>query len=177
MAAYGAERRLGKSDAQATAYVQKLFQHVVSQDTSGANATNTFLAGKGDVLITYESEAINARLQGRDIQYVIPRQTMLIQLPIAVLKNSSNKDKANQFIQYVKSTPSQQLFAQYGFRPVDPKVAKEPSVVKEFPARPGIFRIDDKYLGGWRVVDKKWFDPSKGLMVKIEQAVGGPTSG
>jgi sulfate/thiosulfate-binding protein len=177
MAAYGAERRLGKSDAQATAYVQKLFQHVVSQDTSGANATNTFLAGKGDVLITYESEAINARLQGRDIRYVIPRQTMLIQLPIAVLKNSSNKDKANQFIQYVKSAPSQQLFAQYGFRPVDPKVAKEPSVVKEFPARPGIFKIDDRFLGGWRTVDKKWFDPSKGLMVKIEQAVGGPTSG
>jgi sulfate transport system substrate-binding protein len=177
MAAYGAERRLGKSDAQATAYVQKLFRHVVSQDTSGANATNTFLAGKGDVLITYESEAINARLQGRDIQYVIPRQTMLIQLPIAVLKNSSNKDKANQFIQYVKSTPSQQLFAHYGFRPVDPKVAKEPSVVKEFPARPGMFKIDDKYLGGWRAVDKRWFDPSKGLMVKIEQAVGGPTSG
>jgi sulfate transport system substrate-binding protein len=102
---------------------------------------------------------------------------MLIQLPIAVLKNSSNKDKANQFIQYVKSTPSQQLFAHYGFRPVDPKVAKEPSVVKEFPARPGMFKIDDKYLGGWRAVDKRWFDPSKGLMVKIEQAVGGPTSG
>ena len=50
LAAYGAERRLGKTDKQATAYVQKLFGHVVSQDTSGRNATNTFLAGKGDVL-------------------------------------------------------------------------------------------------------------------------------
>src|SRR4051794_14055834 len=47
LAAYGAERRLGKSDRQATAYVGKLFRHVVSQDTSGSNATNTFLAGKG----------------------------------------------------------------------------------------------------------------------------------
>ena len=102
LAAYGAERRLGKTDKQATAYVQQLFKHVVVQDTSGRNATNTFLSGKGDVLITYESEAINSRLNGQDIQYVIPRQSMLIELPIAVTKSSSNKDKATQFIQYVK---------------------------------------------------------------------------
>ena len=36
LAAYGAQRRLGKTDKQATAYVQKLFKHVVSQDTSGS---------------------------------------------------------------------------------------------------------------------------------------------
>jgi sulfate transport system substrate-binding protein len=177
LAAYGAQRRLGKTDAQATAYVQQLFQHVVSQDTSGSNATNTFLSGKGDVLITYESEAINARLQGKDVQYVIPRQTMLIQLPIAVLQHSSNFDLANKFIRYVKSAPAQQLFVQYGFRPVDPKVAASPAAVKAFPSRPGIFKVDDKYIGGWRQADKVWFDPNNGRMAKIEQAVGGPTSG
>jgi sulfate/thiosulfate transport system substrate-binding protein len=177
LAAYGAQRRLGKTDKQAIAYVRQLFQHVVSQDTSGSNATNTFLSGKGDVLITYESEAINANLQGKNIQYVIPRQTMLIQLPIAVLENSKNKDAANSFIRYVKSPPAQELFSQYGFRPVNPAVAKEPSVVKKYPARPGIFTIDDKYIGGWRAADKKWFDPKNGLMTKIEQAVGGPTTG
>jgi len=177
LAAYGAERRLGKTDKQATAYVQQLFQHVVSQDTSGSNATNTFLSGKGDVLITYESEAINARLQGKNIQYVIPRQTMLIQLPAAVLQKSSNKDAANNFIRYLKSVPAQELFAQYGFRPVNPTVAKEASVQKEFPARPGIFKIDDKYIGGWRQADKVWFDLKSGRMVKIEEAVGGPSSG
>ena len=51
------------------------------------------------------------------------------------------------------------------------------SVVKEFPARPGIFKIDDKYIGGWRNADKVWFDPANGRMTKIEQAVGGPTTG
>ncbi|HVV59212.1 MAG TPA: sulfate ABC transporter substrate-binding protein [Gaiellaceae bacterium] len=177
LAAYGAQRALGKTDAQATSYVQQLFTHVVSQDSSGANATNTFLSGKGDVLITYESEAINARLQGKDIQYVIPRQTMLIELPIAVVKNSSNKDKANQFIRYLKTKPAQELFAQYGFRPVNAQVAAEPSVKKEFPARPGIFKVDEKAIGGWRQADKVWFDPRSGRMVKIEQATGGPTTG
>src|SRR5262249_6791521 len=110
LAAYGAERRLGKSENEAVAYVEKLFTHVVSQDTSGRNATNTFLAGKGDVLLTYESEALTSRMNGQDIQYVIPRQTMLIELPIAVIKNSSNKDKANQFIRFTKTLPAQELF-------------------------------------------------------------------
>ncbi|MFZ1881713.1 MAG: sulfate ABC transporter substrate-binding protein [Gaiellaceae bacterium] len=175
LAAYGAERRLGKTDKQATAYVQQLFKHVVSQDTSGRNATNTFLAGKGDVLITYESEALNARLNGQDIQYVIPRQSMLIELPIAVTKSSSSKDVANRFIRFVKGDAAQTLFAQYGFRPVNPKIAK--LVADKFPSRPGIFKVDDKIIGGWRNADKVWFKPNTGRMAKIEQAVGGPTTG
>ena len=155
--------------------VQAWQQTPDGKDTSGRNATNTFLSGKGDVLLTYESEALNARLNGQDIQYVIPRQTMLIELPIAVLKNSSNKDLANKFIQFVKQPTAQDLFAQYGFRPVNPVSAKK--AASKFPARPGIFKIDDKLIGGWRNADKVWFDPNKGRMVKIEQAVGGPTSG
>jgi sulfate transport system substrate-binding protein len=174
LAAYGAQRHLGKTDAQAIQYVQQLFKNVVAQDTSGSNATNTFLSGKGDVLLTYESEAIAARAKGQNIQYVIPRQTMLIQLPIAVLKNSSNKDLANKFIQFTRSTPEQEVFGQNGFRPVVPAVAKQ---FKNYPIRPGQFTVNDKTIGGWRAADAKWFDPNKGLMVKIESAIGGPTSG
>ncbi len=173
LAAYGAQRRLGKTDKQAIAYVQSLFSHVVSQDTSGRNATNTFLSGKGDVLITYESEALASRMNGQDIEYVIPRQTLSIDLPIAVLKDSSSKSKAQQFIRFTKTLPAQELFGQYGFRPVNAQAAAE--FAAKFPARPGIFTIDDRYLGGWRSADKKWFDPSKGLMAGIERKVGGPT--
>jgi len=175
LAAYGAQRHLGKTDKQATGYVQQLFKHVVAQDTSGRNATNTFLSGKGDVLLTYESEALNSRLNGVDIQFVIPRQTMLIQLPIAVIKSSANKDLANRFIHFTKTDPAQDLLAQYGFRPVDPAIARK--YASKYPARPGIFKIDEPIFGGWRAVDKTWFDPSKGRMVGIERSVGGPTSG
>jgi sulfate transport system substrate-binding protein len=96
---------------------------------------------------------------------------------VAAIAKSSNLNKVNQFLQYLRSVPAQELFAQYGFRPVNPTVAKEPSVVKEFPTRPGIFKITDKIIGGWRNADKVWFNPSSGRMVKIEQAVGGPTTG
>jgi sulfate/thiosulfate-binding protein len=173
LAAYGAQRRLGKTDKQAIDYVRNLFGHVVSQDTSGRNATNTFLAGKGDVLLTYESEALTSRLNGQDIQYVIPRQTMLIELPIAAISRSANLDKVNQFTRFVKTPVSQNLFAQYGFRPVDPKVlAKYES---KYPTRPGVFKVDDKIFGGWRAADKKWFDQGA-LMAQIEQKVGGPSA-
>jgi sulfate/thiosulfate-binding protein len=172
LAAYGAARRLGKTHQQAVGYVQKLFEHVVSQDTSGRNATNTFLAGKGDVLLTYESEALTSRLAGTDIQYVIPRQTMLIELPIAVLKDSQNREKANAFVRFAKRELAQELFAQYGWRPVNSKVARK--YAAKYPARPGVFRIGDKLFGGWPAADRKWFDLESGIMVGIERKVGGP---
>jgi len=175
LAAYAAQRRLGKSDKQAQDYVQKLFEHVVSQDTSGRNATNTFLSGRGDVLLTYESEAITSKAAGQDIQYVIPRQTMLIQLPIAVLKNSPNRDVANKFIQFTKGATAQDLFGQYGWRPVNKAVAAK--YKSKYPDRPGLARIDDKIIGGYRAAEKRWFDVNNGLMAKIERAVGGPSAG
>jgi sulfate/thiosulfate transport system substrate-binding protein len=175
LAAYGAQRRLGKTDKQAVDYVQSLFRHVVSQDTTARNATNTFLSGKGDVLITYESEALASRAAGTDIQYVIPRQTMLIELPLVVTKNSSSKDKANQFARYMKGDVAQDLFGQAGWRPVNTKIARK--YASKYPARPGIFRIADKYFGGWRAADKRWFNTKNGLMLGIEKKVGGPTGG
>jgi len=174
LAAYGAMRRLGKTDAQATAFVQKLFQHVVSQDSSGRNATNTFLAGKGDVLLTYESEAYAARQAGQDVRFVIPRQTMVIQLPIVPLKSSPNLAKAKQFIEFVQSPAAQDVFGQYGFRPLDKK-ALQKYFGTQLSVKPGQFTIADKMFGGWPKVDKTWFDPTHGRMVGIEQKVGGPT--
>ena len=108
--------------------MKTLFQHVVSQDTSGRNATNTFLSGKGDVLLTYESEALTSRAAGTDIQYVIPRQTMLIELPIAVIKNSGSKELAQKFIRFTKGPVAQDLFGQSGWRPVLPSAAKKYAV-------------------------------------------------
>ena len=171
LAAYGAQRHLGKTDAQAQAYLKQLFQHVVSQDTSSRNATNTFLSGKGDVMITYESEAIAAGLAG---SYVIPRQTILIELPIAVVKNSPNRDLANKFVRFTKGQVAQDLFGQSGWRPVNPTIAKK--YASKYPARPGIFKVGDPIFGGWRAADKKFFS-SNGVMFKIEKSIGGPTSG
>lgn len=173
LAAYGAQRALGKTDKQGQAFVLSLFRNVVVQAKSGRDATNAFLAGKGDVLITYENEALLSRKNGTDIQFYIPKQTMLIEAPIAVLKNSEQKEKANQFIRFTKSPSAQRLWAEYGFRPVNKVVAKETKA--KFPSRPTIFRISNPWFGGWLAADGKWFDPTGSIMVEIEKAIGGPT--
>ena len=165
LAAYGAQRRLGKTDKQAQAFVAKLFKNVVSLDTSGRTATNSFVAGRGDVFITYENEARLAKLQ-----YVIPRQTLLIEAPIAVIKSSEHLAEATAFVRFTKTPQAQRIFAQYGFRPIVPSVAKE--FEKQYPPRPGVFKISDTYIGGWNAADRKWFDPDKGLMVGVLRQVG-----
>jgi sulfate/thiosulfate-binding protein len=172
LAAYAAARHEGETDKQAQAFVRKLFKNVVSQDSSGRNATNTFLAGKGDVLLTYESEAVAAQQAGQSIGYLVPSQTMLIELPIAPIKTSSNLALAKSFIAYTKTAPAQDLLAQYGYRPLLRSVAKK--YRSKFPTR-ALVRISSPLFGGWQKVNRRWFDPQHGLMIGIENAVGGPT--
>jgi sulfate/thiosulfate-binding protein len=173
MAAYGAWRKQGKTDKQARTNLLKLFKNVAVQDTSARNALNTFVSGKGDVFLAYENEALFARSQGQDLQFVIPKQTILIENPIAVVKSSENKEQANQFLRYLRTPAAQQIFADNGYRPVVKSVLQRNR--KKFPVRPGEFTIDQLGLGGWDAVQKRFFDPKSGIMARIERQVGGVT--
>ena len=95
--------RQGLTEQQATANLTKLFQNVLVQDTSGRNATQTFLAGQGDVLISYENEAIAAKQGGQDLDYVVPDSTILIENPAAVTTVGDATDKAKAFLSFVLS--------------------------------------------------------------------------
>ena len=61
---------------------------MISKPTSGAIATTTFLQGTGDVLISYEDEAISTRAKAGAVDYIVPDQTMLIENPAAVTKTA-----------------------------------------------------------------------------------------
>jgi sulfate/thiosulfate-binding protein len=169
MAAYGAELKEGKTPAQAQAYLTALFHNVVSQDSSARNALQTFLAGRGDALIDYEDEAIADQKKGSPIEYVIPKDTILIQNPIAVV-SKGNTALAQKFVNYLLSTAGQQLWAAKGYRPVVPSLVDP----KEFPTPPGLFTITS--LGGWKAVTKQFFEPSTGIVTKIEQSLGVSTA-
>ena len=173
MAAYGSWLKLGKTKAQARQKLLGLFKNVSVQDKSARDSLNTFLSGKGDVLLTYENEAIAAQLAGQNLQYVIPRTTILIENPIAVLKSSENKTEANAFVRFLKTPAAQQVFADRGYRPIVKSVLEKNR--KKFPVRPGQFTIDQLGLGGWTKVQRDFFDPDKGIMATIEKQVGGVT--
>jgi sulfate/thiosulfate transport system substrate-binding protein len=173
MAAYGAWRRQGKTDKQAQANLLGLFKNVVAQDKSARESLQTFTSGKGDVLLAYENEALFARSKGQNLQFRIPRSTILIENPIAVTKTSEHKSEANAFLRFLRSPAAQRVFAKNGYRPVNKAIAGEFKAT--FPTRPGLFTIEQLGLGGWAKVQTRFFDPDRGIMARIERQVGGST--
>jgi sulfate transport system substrate-binding protein len=167
MAAYGAQLKQGKSPAQALQYLHDLLvDHVKVQDKSGREAVQDFLGGNGDVVISYENEAITAQQKGGKVDYVIPDQTILIQNPAAVTEKAPSQAKA--FLQYATTRSAQEVFAKHGYRPVLQDVFQEHA--KEFPEPKQLFTIDS--LGGWTKVNDEFFDPDKGSVAKIESDAG-----
>jgi sulfate/thiosulfate transport system substrate-binding protein len=170
LAAYGAQIKEGHTPAEATEYLKKLFQKVVSQDSSARKALQTFLAGKGDALIDYESEAIADEKKGSPIEYVIPKDTILIQNPIAVLSKSGSASTAQKFVSFLLSPEGQKIWVEHGYRPV---IEGVPGAEK-FPTPPGLFTVAD--LGGWSKIDEQFFEPSTGIVTKIEESLGVSTA-
>ena len=170
MAAYGAQRRAGKTDKQAIAYLYRFFRHVPVQPDSARNALAIFAQGKGDVLITYENEAIYAEKKGVHTEYKTPRATMLIETPAALTKTGLKKPAAKAFYRYLWSATAQKAFASQGYRPVVKSAAKG----YRFYMPPGLFTINTAKLGlnGWTKVNRRFFHPQKGIVAKIERSLG-----
>jgi sulfate/thiosulfate-binding protein len=166
MAAYGAQLQAGKTPAQAEAYLLELFRHVPVQDKSAREALQTFIAGKGDVMLAYENEAINAQQKEQPVDYVVPDDTILIENPIAVAARSRNAAAARAFVEFLRSEPAQRLYAERGYRPVNTAAAAG----ADFPQPSGLFTIKD--LGGWSEVNKRFFDKQAGVVAGIERMVG-----
>src|SRR5882762_6545924 len=120
MAAYGAQIKQGKTPQQALAYLKALFAKVSVQDKSARDALNTFTQGKGDVLISYENDAITAQQKGQSVDYVLPKQTILIENPAAVLENAKHLAQAQAFVKFLTTPDAQKLYAAKGYRPVIP---------------------------------------------------------
>jgi sulfate transport system substrate-binding protein len=171
LAAYGAELKEGKSPAQALAYLTTLLSKNVSvQDSSASAALQTFTGGKGDVLLDYESDALAAQKAGDKIQLVYPKQTILIETPIAA--TSKANAAAQKFVDWQWTPAGQTIWAQQGYRPVLKSVAQKFS--STFPTPPQLFTIG--FLGGWDKVSTEFFDSTNGSVTKIEQAAGVPTT-
>ncbi|MFL6250913.1 MAG: sulfate ABC transporter substrate-binding protein [Actinomycetes bacterium] len=166
MAAYGAQLQAGKTPEQAAGYLLELFRHVPVQDKSAREALQTFVGGKGDVMLAYENEAINAQQKEQPVDYVVPDNTILIENPIAVAAKSRNPTEAKAFVDFLRSEPAQQTYAARGYRPVDQAAAARVN----FPKPSGLFAIKD--MGGWSQVNRRFFDKEGGIVAGIERQVG-----
>ncbi|HEX4692078.1 MAG TPA: sulfate ABC transporter substrate-binding protein [Solirubrobacteraceae bacterium] len=170
MAAYGSQIAQGKSPQEALDFLHKVLANTVVQDKSAREALQTFAGGKGDVLISYENEAITAQKAGIDLDYVIPDQTILIQNPAAVTKDSKNPDKAKAFLDWLITPEAQKIFASKGYRSVLPNLVDK----NTYPTPKELFKIDQ--FGGWSKVNDEFFDPEKGSVAAIENDLGVSTA-
>ncbi|OBF14677.1 sulfate ABC transporter substrate-binding protein [Mycobacterium sp. ACS4331] len=150
----------GGQDPQAGLdYVTELVNdHIKLRPGSGREATDVFRQGSGDVLLAYENEALNF-----DLEHVNPPETFKIENPVAVVTTSAHQEQANALKNFLYTAEAQKLWAEAGFRPVDPAVAAE--FKDKFPAPAKLWTVAD--LGGWDEVDPALFDKENGSITKI----------
>jgi sulfate transport system substrate-binding protein len=170
MAVYGNAVEAGKSPDQALDEVRTVLEKTVAQPGSGRDALSAFTQGQGDVLLSYENEAIKAEEEGEDVEYVVPPATLLIETPIAVTKDAP-EPAAQDFLDFIWSDEGQEIWAENGYRPVNPALVDE----KQFPTPKDLFHIAD--FGGWGKVNDEFFDDETGSVAEIEKELGVSTSG
>ena len=151
--------RRQRSAGRARLRQKLIIEHVPVQDKSGRDALRNFTGGNGDVLLSYEYEATTAQKKGEDVDYVVPDDTIKIDIDIAT--TSDAPPAAQQFLDYVLSRPAQERFVDWGYRPVNADVLAAAKARGLFPEPPGLFTIDD--LGGWDSVNDDFFDVEHGL--------------
>jgi sulfate/thiosulfate-binding protein len=169
MAIYGSQIAEGKSPAQAQDFVKQVLANTSVQDSSARDSLQTFSSGKGDVLVGYENEAIQAKQEGIDLEYVTPDSTILIENPIAVTKDAPSE--AQKFVDFLYTDQGQQDFADAGYRPVLKSVIDRNA--SKFPVPSGLFTIAE--FGGWSKVADPFFGDD-GWVIQAEKELGNPTS-
>lgn len=170
LAAYSQALGANKDEAAAKTYLGSFIKNVVSWNESGRTATDAFVKGTGDALISYEVEAIAARAAGVKLDYIVPDSTFLIENPAAVTTTAA--PAATAFLKYVESTDGQKILASKGFRPVDPSVTASDVAGANDPANPfpkvtKLTTVAD--LGGWSTVNDSLFDKDKGLVAELRK--------
>jgi sulfate/thiosulfate transport system substrate-binding protein len=170
MAAYGSQIAQGASEQEALDFVAQILENTSVLDDSARDSVQTFASGKGDVLIGYENEAIQAQDEGVDLEYIIPDDTILIENPAAVTTEAQDPEAAQALLDYIWTDEGQQTFADYGYRPVVESVLEDNK--DKFPDVPALFTIEE--FGGWDKVDAEFFDDESGKVTEILRQQGAP---
>jgi sulfate transport system substrate-binding protein len=125
LAAWGwALRRWNGDSARAEAFLAALFRNVPVLDTGARGATITFLErGVGDVLVTWENEALLATRRSREtgVELVVPPLSILCEPPVAVVDavvdRRGTRAVAEAYLSYLFSPEGQEIVARHFYRP------------------------------------------------------------
>jgi sulfate transport system substrate-binding protein len=169
LAAWGHVRKKGGSDAEAQAFVKKLYANVPVLAKGGRDATNVFLQRNiGDVLITFESEVISVDREFGEgkVDAIHPSISIVAENPVAVVERTTAKkgtgELAKAYLDYLYSDEAQEIAAKHALRPRNPAILKK--YVQVF--KPiTLFQVSD-YFGSLSEAQKVHFNDG-GLFDKI----------
>jgi len=169
LAAWGHVRKKGGSDADAQAFVKKLYANVPVLAKGGRDATNVFLQRNiGDVLITFESEVISVDREFGEgkVDAIHPSISIVAENPVAVVERTTAKkgtgELARAYLDYLYSDEAQEIAAKHALRPRNPAILKK--YVQVF--KPiTLFQVSD-YFGSLSEAQKVHFNDG-GLFDKI----------
>ncbi len=160
LAAWGYGQKTYGSPAAAEAFVKRIFANVPVLDSGARGATVNFAErGLGDVLVTWENEALLAtRELGADrFEIVVPSVSIRAEPPVAVIDKVVDKRGtravAEAYLQFLYTPGAQEIAARNGYRPRDPAVLTRHQ--GSFPALP-LFEIERNF-GGWAKAHKLFF--------------------
>lgn len=161
LAAYGyALKQSGGDEAKAVDFVKKLYDNVPVLDSGARGSTVTFIErGVGDVLITWENEALLAQRESAaaGLERVIPSMSILAEPPVTwvdgVVQRKGTAEVAQAYVQHLYSDDGQRLAAKHFYRPRNAKIAAEFS--GQFP-KVELFTIEAVF-GGWTKAQKQHF--------------------
>jgi len=160
LAAWGHGIETTGSEAGARDLVQRLFANVPVFDGGGRGATTTFTQREvGDVLVTFESEAIliGAELGAGAFEIVYPSTSIEAAPPVAVVESVTAKRGTRKvteaYLEFLFSPEGQKIIAKHHFRPRDPAVLAANAA--RFPAIKTL-TVEGR-LGGWAKVQKEHF--------------------
>lgn len=160
LAAWGYALSKGGNEAAARDFVAKLFANVPVFDGGGRGATTTFTQrGIGDVLVTFENEAvlIDQEVGGDKFDVVYPSISIDASAPVAIVNKvvdkKGSRKAATAYLNFLYSPEGQEIIAKHNFRPRDPAVLKKHA--SRFPAIK-TFTVEEKF-GSWDAVQKTHF--------------------
>ena len=132
LAAWGFVRKKGGSEADAAAFVAKLYKNVPVLAKGGRDATTIFLQRNiGDVLVTFESEVISVdnEFGAGKVDAVHPSISIVAENPVAVVERTVAKkgtgDVAKAYLNYLYSDEAQEIAAKHALRPTNPAILKK----------------------------------------------------
>ena len=163
LALYGAAKRgfvqgvPKDDDAAAADFLLAVLNNVTVMDKGARESITNFEKGVGDVAITYENEVLVGQMNGQNYDLIIPRSTILIENPVAVVDayvdKHGTREAAEAFVEFLLSQQAQEIFAKYGLRSVDEEVAK--ATADRYPPVEDLFTVD--YFDGWEQITPTFF--------------------